>query len=176
LAFQPSRLLLDKGIVRRLYEAQVRRSHRIPPTPLQREALTVFIRLRLLPAKLYIAQESANLLSLRPQRYTIPITRRTSALYKGRYFSRWARRLRSFTFSPEDARMLAYASFGVTFNMQLAEVEIFVTNDNHLARNFQVEHTKIEVRFDRMVGNLREPYSGLQLPEVMTTAEVLAVT
>lgn len=72
--------------------------------------------------------------------------------------------------------MLAYASFGVTFNMQLAEVEIFVTNDNHLARNFQVEHTKIEVRFDRMVGNLREPYSGLQLPEVMTTAEVLAVT
>ena len=79
-------------------------------------------------------------------------------------------------FSPEDARMIAYASFGVDSNFQLAEIEMFVTNDNKLATNFRVEHTKIEARFDQMVSNLQEPYSRLQLPAVKTTAEVLAAT
>ncbi|MGH9838981.1 MAG: hypothetical protein ACREEM_09365 [Blastocatellia bacterium] len=72
--------------------------------------------------------------------------------------------------------MIAYASFGIDSNSQLAEIEVFVTNDNHLATNFRVEHKKITTRFNRMVSNLRDPYSRLQLPDVMTTAEVLAVT
>lgn len=173
---RPSSVLLDKGIVRRIYEAQVRQAHRLPPTLLQQEALDTFARLRKSGPTLCITQESANVLSLRPRRYTKLIVRWTNTLRKGRYLRRWARRLRSFMFSPEDARMIAYASFGIDSNSQLAEIEIFVTNDNHLATNFRIEHTKIKARFDRMVRNLRDPYSRLQLPAVMTTAEVLAVT
>jgi hypothetical protein len=79
-------------------------------------------------------------------------------------------------FSPEDARMIAYASFGVDSNSQLAEIEVFVTNDKKLATNFRVESAKIEARFNQMIGDLTHPYSKLQLPVVKTTAEVLAVT
>lgn len=68
MIFQPSSVLLDKGIVRRVYEAQVRRAGGLLPTPLQLEALEVFARLRLLAHWLYITKQSANVLQRRQPR------------------------------------------------------------------------------------------------------------
>jgi len=38
--------------------------------------------------------------------------KRVKVLYPGRYFKRWARRLRDRTFTREDAKVLALGTFG----------------------------------------------------------------
>lgn len=172
----PNNILLDKGVVRRVYQVQVRRASLTPPTPSQLEAIRVFARLRFRAKRIYITRESANVLSLRPQQYASLILNRTEVLRKGRYLRRWARRLRSFGFSPEDAVVIAYPSFGLDSRPQLARVEALVANDFRLANNVKAQKTNIEDRFKRMINDLLDPYSSLTLPEVMTTADALAST
>ena len=53
LSFQPGTVLLDKGVVRRIYEARARFSLGRPPTPLQVENVNVWYRLRTLNTQLY---------------------------------------------------------------------------------------------------------------------------
>ena len=170
----PNSILLDKGVVRCVYQVQVRRASLTPLTPSQLEAIRVFARLRFRAKRIYITRESANVLTLRPQQNASLILNRTEVLRKGRYLRRWARQLCSFGFSPEDAVVIAYASFGLDSRSQLANVEALVTNNFKLVNNFKTQQTNIEDRFKRMVSNLLNPYSSLELPEVMTTADALA--
>jgi len=181
LTFQPShvlpaRVLLDKGVARRVYEFRVRVAKNLPPTQLQTESMIVFRRLIHRAVQLYITTECANILQRRQPRYAKTILIRAETLSKGRYLRRWARRLRSFGFSPEDAVVTAYASFGLISHSQIARVEVVVTNDLRLAKNFKAQKANIEDRFKRMVSNLLDPYSSLKLPEVVTTADALAST
>jgi len=181
LTFQPSRVLparvlLDKGVARRVYEFRVRVAKNLPPTQLQIESMVVFRRLSHRAVQLYITTECANILQRRQPQYAKTILNRTETLRKGRYLRRWSRRLRSFSFSPEDAVMIAYASFGLDSRSQIASVESLVTNDFRLATNFKAQRANIEDRFKRMVSNLLAPYSSLELPEVITTAKALTST
>ena len=98
----------------------------------------------------------------------------TRALQKGRYLRRWARRLRDISFSPEDAIVLAYGSFGLDLQIQRVGVEAIVTNDVKLAANFTTRFNTIQEHFANMVSQLPEPYQELTLPIVVATAEVLA--
>ncbi|MBO0861014.1 MAG: hypothetical protein J2P21_21530 [Chloracidobacterium sp.] len=50
---------------------------------------------------------------------------------------RWARRLRDFVFSPEDAVIIAYGSFGLDLQTGLVGIDALITNDNHLATNYR---------------------------------------
>ncbi len=125
----PFSLLLDKGVVRRIYEFQVRIAKGATPTPLQAEAVKVWLKLRRLTEQLYIAQESANLLHLRPPRYTNVILQNTKTLRKARYLRRWARRLRGFVFTREDAAIVASGSFGLDVETGKLGVEYIVTTD-----------------------------------------------
>jgi hypothetical protein len=97
----------------------------------------------------------------------------TRSLKKGRFLRRWARRLREQGFSSEDAIVIAYGSFGLDVQSQQIGVEAVVTNDLRLKANFQARLSVIRAHFARMIGQLSEPYQGLTLPKVATTAEVL---
>jgi len=144
LTFQPSRLLFDKGVVRRIYEAQFRRSQRELPTPLQMEAVEAFARLRSPDKQLYITEESLHVLQLRQPQLAKLVLNHTQALRKGRYLRRWARRLREYAFSREDAVILAYGSFGVDLDAPSIGVDVIVTGDLKLVTNFNTRSAEIK--------------------------------
>ncbi|MEW6207659.1 MAG: hypothetical protein AB1631_04780 [Acidobacteriota bacterium] len=170
---QPLSVLFDKGVVRRVYEAQVRRAQGRLPTLLQMEAVEAFARLRTPNNRLYITEESANVLQLRQPRFAKLILNDTKAIRKGRYLRRWARRLRDFAFSREDAVVLAYGSFGLEIDSQSIGVEVIVSGDLGLVTNFNTRSAEIKERFDQMALNLPLPYRSLSLPKVVTPATVL---
>jgi hypothetical protein len=153
----------------------VRLAQGLSPTPLQTEAADAYARLDALTKQLYITEQTAHILQRRPPQYAAAILNDTRTLRKGRYLRRWARRLRSFGFSPEDAMVIAYGSFGVDLNSLLVGIEAIVTNDFRLVSNFNEQQAKIKTRFEQMARKLSEPYASLQLPAVLTTATVLAL-
>ena len=102
-----------------------------------------------------------------------PILNKTQELKKGRYLRRWGRRLKRMSFSREDAIILAYGNFGLNADGRLAAVEAIITTDLRLAAHFNDKRAEIESRSKRMTENLQPPYSTLELPVVLTAAEVL---
>jgi hypothetical protein len=137
------------------------------------EAVEVFARLRSPDKQLYITEESSHVLQLRQPQLAKLILNNTKALQKGRYLRRWARRLREYGFSREDAVILAYGSFGVDLKAQSRGVGMIVTGDLKLVTNFNARFAEIKERFDQMILNLPAPYRSLSLPQVVTPATVL---
>jgi hypothetical protein len=173
LTSPPFSLLLDKGVVRRIYEFQVRIAKGTTPTPLQIEAVKVWLMLQRLRGQLYIAQESANLPQLRPPRYANTILQNTKPLRKARYLRRWARRLRDFVFTREDAAIVATGSFGLDAETGNLGVGHIVTTDLAMVTNFNTRFAEIKDRFDQMVVNLPAPYQQAILPQVITPQTIL---
>lgn len=174
MSFQSASVLLDKGVVRRVYEARVRLALGQPPTVQQAEAANVWSRLRALDIPLYITEQTAHILQRRPPLFAAALLAQTRTLQKGRYLRRWARRLRDVGFSPEDAIVLAYGSFGLELHAQGIGVEAVITNDLKLRTNFTARFSAIRDSFENMVTQLPEPHRELTLPRVVATAEVLA--
>lgn len=176
MTFQPSSVLFDKGVIRRVYERRARLAQGHQPTSLQNEAADVYNLINTIAERLYITQPTANVLRLRPPQHAAAILNDTRVLRKGRYLRRWARRLRDFNFSREDAMLIAHGSFGADIDFLLVGVEVIVTNDLKLVNNFKAQYANIEDRFKRMIFNLPDPYQSLKLPEVITMADALTLT
>lgn len=110
----------------------------------------------------------------RPAFFSEPCLMEMRTLQKGRYLRRWARRLRDLLFSPEDAIVLAYGSFGIDVSLSQVGVDTLITNDLRLARHFQAHQAEIARRFSEMRAQLPESYATLTLPDVVTTTRILA--
>lgn len=169
----PNSVLFDKGVIRRVYERRVRLAAGNPPTILQIEASNCYARICKLTDRLYITEQTSNILRLRPKIFAEPFLADLQSLKKARYLRRWARRLKDFSFSPEDAIILAYGSFGFDLEKQTVGVDMIVTTDQGLEKNYFRNFDQIEKRFKDMILNLPEPYKDLRLPRVITTATVL---
>jgi hypothetical protein len=165
--------LFDKGVIRRVYERRVRLARGAPPTLSQVEAANVYAHLSTPSYALYITTQTEQVLRRRPTLFAAPLLMETRPLQKGRYLRRWARRLREFLFSPEDAIVLAYGSFGIDLNSTQVGVDTIVTNDFRLARHFQAHQAEIDHRFSEMRVQLPAPYATLTLPDVVTTTSIL---
>lgn len=174
LSFQSTSVLLDKGVVRRVYEARVRLALGQPRTLQQAEAANVWSRLRSLDTSLCITEQTAHILQRRPPLFAAPLLAQTRTLQKGRYLRRWARRLRDVGFSPEDAIVIAYGSFGLNLHTQSIGVETVITNDLKLKTHFTARFSAIRDSFENMVTHLPDPYHELTLPRIVAVAEVLA--
>jgi hypothetical protein len=72
VSFQPHSVLLDKGVIRRVYERRVRFALDVPPTPAQVEAANVYAQLCLPPRRLYITEQTAHILRRRPPLFAAP--------------------------------------------------------------------------------------------------------
>lgn len=173
LISHPASILLDKGVVRRVYEAQFRRAEGRLPTPEQMEATEAFAQLIQSSYSLFIAEASANVLQLRRPQFARLILNRTAVLSKGRYQRRWARRLRSFVFTREDAVIVSYGSFGQAPARNQLGVEMIVTTDFRMVTNYQTHFAAIKDRFDQMVVHLPAPYQQATLPQVITPHTIL---
>jgi hypothetical protein len=175
LTFQPDSILFDKNVIRRVYERRVRLALGQVPTLLQAEAANAYARLCTPTNRLYITEQTANILQRRPSVFADEFLTDTQALKKGRYLRRWARRLRELSFSPEDAIVVAYASFGVDLTRQAVGVEAIVTGDLKLVAHFNAKQEEIRERFEDMISSLSTPYQTLELPAIMTPTNILTL-
>jgi hypothetical protein len=171
--FQPNSVLLDKGVIRRVYERRVRLALGKPPTVLQVEAANSYAYVSSIANRLYITEQTLNILKRRTQIFAGPILADTHPLKKARYLRRWARRLTEFAFSSEDSIILAYGSFGLDVESQTLGVDAIITTDIRLAEHYDRRHAEIKIRFDDMIVNLPEAYARVTLPLVVTAATVL---
>lgn len=169
----PSSVLFDKGVIRRVYERRVRLSLGRPPTLLQVEAANAHARMSVVASRLHITEQTASVLRVRTRVFAAPLLASHEPLRKGRYLRRWARRLRDFGFSPEDAVVLAYGSFGVAESAGKVGVDLMVTTDISLSSRYGENLVDIGRRFRDMVADLSGRYADLTLPRVVTTSAVL---
>jgi hypothetical protein len=160
-------------VIRRVYERRVRLALGKPPTVLQVEAANSYAYIATIANRLYITEQTSNILKRRTQIFAAPLLTETPPLKKARYLRRWARRLTEFAFSAEDAIILAYGSFGLDVESQTVGVDAIITTDIRLANRFSQRHPEIKGRFDNMIVSLPESYRRLTLPQIVTTATVL---
>jgi len=160
-------------VIRRVYERRVRLALGKPPTVLQVEAANSFAYVSIIASRLYITEQTLNILKRRTQIFTAPILADTKPQKKARYLRRWARRLTEFAFSSEDAIIVAYGTFGLDVESQTLGVDAIITTDIRLAAHYERRHAEIKIRFEDMIVNLPEAYARVTLPQVVTAATVL---
>ena len=171
--FQPNSALFDKGVIRRVYERRVRLALSRPPTVLQVEAANSYAYIATITNRLYITEQTSNILKRRTPTFAASILADTRPLKKARYLRRWARRLTEFGFSSEDAIVLAYGSFGLDVESETVGVDAIITTDIRLADRYKQRNPEINNRFNDMITNLPEVYRQIRLPQVLTTATIL---
>jgi hypothetical protein len=105
--------LLDKNVARRAISGTVRAQLGIALNSYEIASVTLFDMGLQERACLYISSELFHILQ---QRAVYPEVRlfleNVQVMRISRYFKRWARRLGDFGFTYEDAKILAYGSFG----------------------------------------------------------------
>lgn len=78
-------MLFDKGVIRRIYERRVRLALNLPPTVLQTESANAYARIAGRTSKLFITEQTFNILTLRTPVFAAPLLAEAQPLLKGRY-------------------------------------------------------------------------------------------
>lgn len=163
--------LLDKNVVRKIVEGLIEpRSW----TPEHVVVLAMWRELRESGCRQFLSVETANILARWSDRREIRLFLNTvETLYASRYFKRWARRIRGYGFTREDAKILGLATYGTDVAGQILGVKTLVTLDRSLIRHFEVQKLELERRLRAMTAQLSPPFHGASLPEVTQPLELL---
>ena len=166
------RCLLDKGVIRRATEGWIRQTVGRPLLVEQQQAITI---LTTCPFELCVSAELYHILT---HIVEAPFARRAldrvTVLWPTRYQKRWARRLRRFGFTGEDAKFLAYGSFSTDEDREVLGVNLVITCDRVLRDKYALDFSRILREFAAMTENLRLPYSSASLPAALTLGEFMA--
>ena len=98
---------------------------------------------------------------------------RTKVARPTRYLKRWARRLREFGFTREDAHVLALASFGTNQRRDVLGMHFVATYDRPLISQWSFRQNEIRERLEAMRRDLQPPYNRVALPQVLGPREVM---
>lgn len=128
----PTTCLLDKNIVRAVFEARVRVQRGRLPLSHQAQAAIGYQALRQAGLTVYVTPETVHSAQRRDPLIAASLFTPLTTLTSGRYLRRWARRLRDFGFSHEDSVILGYGSFGVDSRRQTFGAEVIVSTDQPL--------------------------------------------
>jgi len=166
------RCLLDKGVIRRATEGWIRQSVGEPLLAEQQQAVTI---LTTCPFELCVSAELYHILThIVEAPFSGRALDQVIVLWPTRYQKRWARRLRWFGFTREDAKILAYGSFSTDENREVLGVNFVITCDRALRDKYGLDFPRIRHEFAAMTENLRLPYSNASLPAVLTLEEFMA--
>lgn len=141
-----TRLLLDKSVVRRYFEGVSGLARGLALAEEEQQAVVLVHLARGKGQRLFLPIEAFNL--LQAHRHQIApaemamFLKRVEVLYHGRYFKRWARRLREQTFTREDAKVLALGTFGTDEAGQILGVHTIVTYDRSVLRKWDQDREK----------------------------------
>lgn len=166
--------LLDKNVVRKTIAALVKVQVGRGLTQEENDALTLLQEARKEALHLFIAPEAFNLL----QRFTGQaevdlFLELVEVMQAGRYFKRWARRLRGYGFTYEDAKVLSLGTFGTRETEDLLGVNAIITIDQPFINNYQTRLDVLQERLEAMTVNLSSPFCNAGLPALMQPAIVL---
>ncbi len=168
--------LLDKNIVRRAIEGIGASIIAVPLTTEKREALRLLRWGKRNNVRMMISPETANILSRRSHLLSVHLfLREVDVILRGRYFQRWARRLREYGFTPEDAKILSYGTFGLNQTSLVLGVTTIITFDQPFINNFENHKGRLTRRLRAMTVQLRPPYNEARLPEMAQPQQVLRV-
>ena len=163
--------LLDKNIARRIIEGL---SH--PDALSDEEALVIALwrRLRQVGHRLFISIETVNILRVFSayQEMQVFLTS-VEPMEPTRYFKRWARRLRGYGFTGEDAKVLSLGTFGTDEAGQILGVKVIITLDQSFINNLKANEPVLEEKLRAMAVNLSPPFCEAVLPRLVQPREVL---
>ena len=163
----PTTFLLDKGIVRGVFESVVRLATGRRPIAAQLQAISVYQALLTTGSKVCVTPETANSARRRDERIATVLLNPLVLLTPGRYLRRWSRRLQEHGITREDAVIVAYASFGLDSTVCELGAEMFVTLDRGLITKYREQEAVLSTRFRRMVSHLLPPYQHATLPQIL---------
>lgn len=170
------RLLLDKNIVRRYFEGVSALARGLTLVEEERRAILLVHLARRKKRRLFISVELFNLLQAHGRQVspaeTLMFLRRVEVLYPGRYFKRWARRLRETGFTREDAKVLALGTFGTDAEGAVLGVQVVVTYDRPMMSKWALERSGLQERLARMTEVLDDPFGQARLPDVLHPEEI----
>ena len=170
----PTRCLLDKNVVRYAL-AGLRHGPVRPLLPMEAGALSLWWLAERRGVSLYITDASAHVLArLSAYREVLTFLAAVSVLSPGPYARRWARRAREVaSLAPEDAMMLALASFGTDDSGAILGVSVLATYDQGLIRTLQDRRPILEDRLQVMLAALNLPFRSVGLPRVMSPDDLV---
>jgi hypothetical protein len=154
--------LLDKSVARRIIEALY---HLDDLSPEEEMVLDLWRKLQAEEARLFIPVGALHIL----QRFEQLIEVRTflatvEPLESGRYVKRWARRLREYGFTREDALVLALATYGTDSTGGILGVDVLITLDRSFLNNFEIHRVELQSRLAAMTDGFAAPYHNARLP------------
>ena len=92
---------------------------------------------------------------------------RVAVAFPTRYFKRWARRLQRYGFTPEDASVLALATFGTDNDAKILGMHAVVTFDRPMITQWVAQQAAIQAHCAAMQHNIPIPYCQAPLPRVI---------
>jgi len=178
--FSQARLLLDKNVVRRYFEGASALARGLALAEEERQAILLVHLARRKGQRLFLPVEAFNLLQAHGRQIapaeTLMFLKRVEVMYPGRYFKRWARRLRDRTFTREDAKVLALGTFGTGEAGQILGADTIVTYDRPMLTKWALEQGEIAERLLDMTSNLQAPFARARLPDVRLPRDVARKT
>jgi len=124
----------------------------------------------------YITPETFNILQRTRHRAEVPpFLTQVEVMQSGRYFKRWARRLREHGFTREDANVLALGTFGYDPTRRILGTSAIVTLDYPFINNYEQHRLTLARRLSAMTRQFTPPFRDAALPELWTPAEALAM-
>jgi hypothetical protein len=172
-------LLLNKSVARKSVSGLDKMAEIFPLSEAESISLCILEQATKSQIRLFIAPESLHILLSLEQTYALhsirPFLDHVDVLYPGRYFKRWARRLRQRGFTREDTKVLSLATFGTNEAGKILGVSAVVTFDQSLTNKYTHEFAAIQDQFEAMIAGLEPPFCYARLPEVMLPQKALGL-
>jgi hypothetical protein len=167
----PTRCLLDKVTARRIIEGSLKLAEKRSLSDDELFALDFYYRANAQAIGLFVVPPTAQILRRledwpRYEAIIRPFLAGTQAALPTRYFKRWTRRLRDFGFTPEDAAVLALATFGTNEGGTILGMDSIATFDRPMIQNWAVQYPSIRERLTAMQQDLPHPFRDASLPQV----------
>lgn len=164
------RVLADKNVVRRWFESVIRSNLSQALTKEQELVVSILATARSQGVEIYVTLETYNILTriLRNPQVAKAIIANSDILYRSKPFREWLRNLReATTLTGEDAKVLAYATFGTNLPGTFIGCEKVVTLDKGLANEFELKKENLEAKLRRLKRRLPYPYQEARLPQLV---------
>lgn len=170
--------LLDKVTARLMVQGLVKLEEEELLTQEEDLVLDLFKQATSPTLRLFIVPATANILQRLAQlpHYSAVIHRflsRVDVVSPGRYCIRWARRLRGYAFTREDAAVLALGTFGTDETNSILGMDIVATLDQPMINNWSAREAELQTRLDTMRQDLAAPYNQASLPQVLRPEEIV---
>jgi hypothetical protein len=166
------RCLLDKVTARRILEGLLKLGEARELTEDELFTLDFYARAEVEGLRLFISSPTEYVLQRLETlpRYSAIIhsfRNRVEVAFTTRHFKRWARRLRDYGFTREDAAILALGTFSISTVGGVLGMDFVVTSDQPMIHQRTMQYAAIQDHLIAMQENLSDPYRQAPLPQVL---------